>query len=333
MEKMKSLLVKRQNGKNVMAAGEAQRPEPTEHELLVKVEATALNRADLLQKSGKYPPPKGASDVLGLEMSGRVVGVGSAVQNVTVGARVFGLLPGGGYGEYCVIPENMAMPIPELLSYEEAAAIPEVFLTAYQALIWLGDLSDHERVLIHAGASGVGTAAIQLATQLKLATVCTTSGSARKQKLCASLGSVLNINYREQNFAEVIEKELGKDRINVIIDFIGKPYWDQNVSLMAMDGRLVYLAMMGGATIEKMSLVPVLRKRLSIKGSTLRNREQQYKVKLTKHFAEACMPLFEEGKLKPIIDSVYRWDDAESAHQRMEENKNAGKIILTPGQN
>jgi len=331
MEKMKALLVQEKNGQPVMVAGETQKPVPSDNELLVKIEATALNRADLLQKSGKYPPPEGASEILGLEMAGKVVDPGSSVQNFTEGDRVFGLLPGGGYAEYCVIPENMAMPVPESFSYEEAAAIPEVFLTAYQALIWLGELSENEQVLIHAGASGVGTAAIQLAVQLKGARVCTTSGSVRKQELCDSLGAEININYKQQNFADVIESGLGKERINLIIDFIGKPYWDQNIRLLAIDGRLVYLAMMGGATIEKMSLVPILQKRLSIKGSTLRNRSTAYKEKLTQEFAASCLHLFHNGNLHPVIDSVYDWHDVESAHQRMEQNGNAGKIVMSVG--
>jgi len=331
MEKMKALLVQEKNGQPVMVAGETQKPVPSDNELLVKIEATALNRADLLQKSGNYPPPEGASEILGLEMAGQVVGSGRSVQNFSDGDRVFGLLPGGGYSEYCVIPESMAMPVPESFSYEEAAAIPEVFLTAYQALIWLGELSENEQVLIHAGASGVGTAAIQLALHLKRARVCTTSGSGRKQEICASLGAEININYNEQNFADVIESGLGKERINLIIDFIGKPYWDQNIRLLAMDGRLVYLAMMGGATIEKMSLVPILRKRLSIKGSTLRNRSTAYKEKLTQEFAASCINLFHKGNLHPVIDSVYDWHDVESAHQRMKQNRNAGKIVMSVG--
>lgn len=326
---MKALVVKEKNGNPEMVMGETQKPQPSENELLVKIEATALNRADLLQKTGKYLPPKGASEILGLEMAGKIVECGSSVTKYHVGDHVFGLLPGGGYAEYCVIPEKMALQVPESLSFEETAAIPEVFLTAYQALIWLGNLSDKQNVLIHAGASGVGTATIQLADQLRGARVCTTSGLKRKQELCASLGAEININYNEHNFADAIETELGKECINLIIDFIGRPYWDQNIRLLAMDGSLVYLAMMGGAKIEKMSLVPVLRKRLTIKGSTLRNRDQSYKSELTQAFADDCLHLFEEGNLKPVIDSVFSWRDAEKAHQRMEQNKNAGKIVLS----
>lgn len=329
MEKMNVLEVNETNGTPVMVTGERQIPELCDDELLVKVEATSLNRADLLQKSGKYPPPEGASEILGLEMAGSVVRTGCSVHNFKEGDRVFGLLPGGGYAEYCVIPKGTAMKIPDKFSYEEAAAVPEVFLTAYQALIWLGNLSDQQNILVHAGASGVGTAAIQIAVQLRNARVCTTSGSKRKQDLCDSLGAEININYKEKKFADVIEAKLGKECINLVLDFVGKPYWDQNIRLLVMDGRVVYLSMLGGATIEKMSLVPILRKRLTIKGSTLRNRTKEYKAKLTRDFAADCLPLFNEGKLKPVIDSVYDWNDVEKAHKRMEKNKNAGKIVLS----
>lgn len=326
---MNVLEVNETNGTPVMVTGERQIPELCDDELLVKVEATSLNRADLLQKSGKYPPPEGASEILGLEMAGSVVRTGCSVHNFKEGDRVFGLLPGGGYAEYCVIPKGTAMKIPDKFSYEEAAAVPEVFLTAYQALIWLGNLSDQQNILVHAGASGVGTAAIQIAVQLRNARVCTTSGSKRKQDLCDSLGAEININYKEKKFADVIEAKLGKECINLVLDFVGKPYWDQNIRLLVMDGRVVYLSMLGGATIEKMSLVPILRKRLTIKGSTLRNRTKEYKAKLTCDFAADCLPLFNEGKLKPVIDSVYDWNDVEKAHKRMEKNKNAGKIVLS----
>lgn len=328
MDRMKALLVEEENGNPIMVLGESQMPVPSDDEILVKIEATALNRADLLQKTGKYPPPEGASEILGLEMAGRVVKTGSLVKKFAEGDRVFGLLPGGGYAEYCAIPESLTMPIPENFSYEEAAAIPEVFLTAYQALAWLGQLSDKQNVLIHAGASGVGSAAIQLAKQLKQSKVMTTSGTKRKQKICASLGAEINVNYKEQNFADRIEAEAGKDSVHLIVDFIGKPYWNQNIRLLAMDGRLVYLAMMGGAFIEKMSLAPILRKRLTVKGSTLRNRSHDYKSRLTQEFALKCLPLFKKGNLKPVIDSVFDWSDAEKAHKKMKQNKNAGKIIL-----
>ncbi len=326
---MKALLIDESPDKPVMKPGEHPTPEPGEKELLVKIRATALNRADLMQKAGKYPPPKGASPILGLEMAGIVEEVGNGVTSFQKGDRVCGLLSGGGYAEYCTIHEELAIPISDDVSFEEAAAIPEVFLTAYQALIWLGRLKENETVLIHAGASGVGTAAVQLAKLLRRARVITTAGSSEKCSLTASLGSDLCMNYKEENFAESLEETFGKNCVNLILDFIGSPYWEKNMQILAMDGRLIYLAMLGGATVEKMSLVPILRKRLTIKGTTLRNRSLQYKIELTRNFVKETGKLFKGKKLKPVIDSVYDWNDVEEAHTRMENNLNAGKIVLT----
>lgn len=326
---MKALLVDKDSDPPVMKMGEFPVPEPGENELLVKIEATALNRADLLQKAGKYPVPEGTSPIIGLEMAGVVEKTGTEVFDFKAGDRILGLLPGGGYAEYCTIHKGMAMHIPEELSFEEAAAIPEVFLTAFQAINWLGELSNGETILIHAGASGVGTAAIQLAKQLNRARVITTAGKDQKNKLCETLGSDLSINYKEKDFSAEIESNFGKQCVDVIIDFVGSPYWDMNIKILGTDGRLMYLSMLGGATVEKMNLVPILRKRLSIKGSTLRNRSKKYKIKLTQEFAGKALDLFMNGKLKPIIDSIYDWNDVEEAHSKMKNNLNAGKIILT----
>ncbi|MDR9365020.1 MAG: NAD(P)H-quinone oxidoreductase [Balneolaceae bacterium] len=326
---MKALLIDEDSGQPVMKVGEIPDPHPESHEILVKVESTALNRADLLQKAGKYPVPEGASPILGLEMAGVVDKVGSRVTEFKQGDPVFGLLPGGGYAEYCTIHENMAMPVPEELSFEEAAGIPEVFLTAFQAIDWLGELSKEETILIHAGASGVGTSAIQLAKYLYDVRIISTAGTDQKNELCENLGSGLSINYKEENFADVIESKFGENCVDLIIDFVGSPYWDMNIKILGLDGRLVYLSMLGGAKVDQMNLVPILRKRLTIKGSTLRNRSDAYKIKLTKEFKEKALGLFSDGTLKPIIDSVYDWSDVEEAHSRMKKNLNAGKIILT----
>lgn len=326
---MKALLIDEDSEKPVMRLGEFPDPVAKPDELLVKIEATALNRADLLQKAGKYPVPEGASPILGLEMAGVVAETGSHVSGFETGDRVFGLLSGGGYAEYCTIHQDMAMKMPEDLSFEEAAAIPEVFLTAYQAIHWLGELQKGETVLIHAGASGVGTAAIQLANHLCDARIITTAGTDQKNELCVELGSELSINYKEKDFAEEIESTFGKRSVDVIIDFVGSPYWDMNIKILAMDGRLIYLSMLGGANLDGMSLVPILRKRLTIKGSTLRNRSDEYKMKLTKEFERKALSGFSDGKIRPIIDSIFDWNNVEEAHSKMKNNLNAGKIILT----
>lgn len=326
---MKALLIDEDSGQPVMKVGEFPDPDPKPHEILVKIEATALNRADLLQKEGKYPVPEGASPILGLEMAGVVEEIGTEVTEFKEGDRVFGLLSGGGYAEYSTIHENMAMAIPDELSFEEAAGTPEVFLTAFQAIDWLGECSNQETILIHAGASGVGTSAIQLAKYLYDARIITTAGTNEKNELCESLGSALSINYKEENFSDVIESEFGENCVDLIIDFVGSPYWELNIKILGLDGRLVYLSMLGGAKVDQMNLVPILRKRLTIKGSTLRNRSDEYKMELTKEFKQKALKFFTDGTIKPIIDSVFDWSDVEEAHSRMKKNLNAGKIILT----
>ena len=326
---MKALIVDKSGESPVMKLGEYTTPEPEDYELFVKIEATALNRADLMQKAGKYPPPEGESPILGLEMAGVVESAGDKVSKFDIGDRVYGLLGGGGYAEYCVIHEDLAMPIPEDLSFEEAAAIPEVFLTAFQAISWLGELKKNETILIHAGASGVGTAAIQLSKKLYNAKIAVTAGSDEKLKLCRSLGSDLLIKYKKEDYSERINSEFGKYKINLILDFIGAPYWEKNINVLSMDGRIVYLAMLGGATVDKMSLVPILRKRITIKGSTLRNRSLNYKKRLVNEFQKNVSELIRTGEVKPVIDSVYNWNEVEEAHKKMSNNQNGGKIILT----
>lgn len=326
---MKALITDTSGKKPKMIIDEADIPEQGDYELLVKIEATALNRADLLQKKGKYPPPKNASSILGLEMAGIVKEVGFQVTRFEPGDRVFGLLSGGGYAEYCTIHERLAMNMPENFSYEEATAIPEVFLTAFQALKYLGDIKKNETVLIHAAASGVGTAAIQLAKQLFNARVITTASKKNKLDACKNLGGDLMINYKKQDFSAVIKEEFGKNSVDLIIDFVGAPYWEQNIGILAMDGRIIYLSMLGGTEIPKIDLLPILRKRLQVKGSTLRNRTDEYKMRLTSDFHSYAMELLETGDIKPVIDKIYNWEDVEEAHKRMEKNKNIGKIILS----
>lgn len=308
---------------------EVQTPTPGDHEILVKIEATALNRADLLQRQGNYPSPEGTSSILGLEMAGIVEKTGSRVSRWKPGDFVFSLLPGGGYAGFCVIHEQMAMPIPENLSFEEAAAIPETFLTAFQALSWLGRLEQRETVLIHAGGSGVGTSAIQLSRHLFDARILTTAGKEQKLETARELGADYAYNYKKKDFAEEIQKDLGKNVVDLIIDFVGAPYWNKNMEVLATDGRMIILSMLGGHKLNKISLIPILRKRLSIVGSTLRSRSGEYKIKLSQEFAAQTLELFEQDILKPVIDSVYDWKETEEAHQRMAENKNTGKIVLT----
>ncbi len=300
-------------------------PEIGMEEVLIKVHATALNRADLLQRRGLYPPPPGESDILGLEVAGEIMDMGAAVTGWQIGDRVLTLLAGGGYAQYAKAHHNMLIPFPSAITMEQAAGIAEAFLTAWQALVWLGDLQKAERVLIHAGASGVGTAATQIAKVLGAEVIIT--ASREKHALCHSLGADQCIDYKTVDFAAVLKN--GADPgVDVIIDFIGAPYLNQNLQSLRMDGRMVLLGLMGGGGVKSLSIAPILFKRLHILGSTLRSRSMDYKIKLTQDFQQRAAFLFDTGQLRPVIDSVFDWEEVGKAHTYMEANKNLGKIIL-----
>lgn len=316
-------------GADQLFLGEWPTPIPAEREVLVRVEATALNRADVLQRQGKYPPPPGESPILGLEMAGTVVETGKGVSKWRPGSRVCGLLGGGGYAEYAVIHEDMALPAPAGFDAVQAAAIPEVFLTAYQALNGLVQLKEGEMVLIHAGASGVGTAAIQLARAMGARAIVT--ASAAKQAACLELGAERAIDYQKEDFEAAVQEYTQGEGVDAIVDFIGAPYLQANLNLLRTDGRLVLLALMGGFKMEQLNILPVLRKRLQVMGSTLRARPLEYKAALSQGLFRFAWPLFEQGKLKPVIDTVFDWHDVADAHRYMEANRNVGKIVLRVG--
>lgn len=303
------------------------RPAPENEELLVEVKAAGINRADILQRQGLYPPPPGESHILGLEISGIIAETGKDCEHWQKGQRVFGLLGGGGYAQFAVIHQKMAIPIPVNMSFEEAAAIPEAFLTAYQAICWIGKLNPGESILIHAGASGVGTAAIQLARELN-ARVFITAGSVEKTRRCLELGADAAINYNTSRFAEVILEKTRGTGVDLILDFVGTPYWEQNLQSIARDGRMVILATMGGTSIKNFDLRALMKKRLTLSGSTLRNRDLSYKIKLSMAFANYALPHFTAGHFKPVIDRIFPWEEVAEAHHYMEARKNIGKIVL-----
>ncbi len=313
-------------GPDVLRLGTVPVPAAGPGELLVRVWATALNRADLLQRAGHYPPPAGASTLLGLEMAGEVVGWGADVAGWQKGERVCALLPGGGYAQYVTVPETLALQMPEAMTYSEAAAIPETFLTAFQALYLLADLEKEDHVLLHAGASGVGTAVIQLARQ-RGAHVHATA-SAPKHAAIRQLGAETTIDYEKEDFAARIDAVTGGHGADVIIDFIGASYAQAHVRCLALDGRWVVLATMGGGTVESFDLRGLFAQRGALITSTLRNRSARYKAHLTARFREEAWPGFASGALFPVVDRVYDWRDVQQAHQRMEERANVGKIVL-----
>ncbi|MCQ6561103.1 NAD(P)H-quinone oxidoreductase [Paenibacillus mendelii] len=322
---MKAVLVDEHTKR--LSIGEAADPRITEDGLLVRVQATALNRADLLQKRGLYPSPQGASTILGLEMAGVVEVVGGNVSGFKPGDRVCALLPGGGYAERAVIPAGMAIRIPDSFSFEEAAAIPEVFLTAYMNLFLLGGLTHGQTVLIHAGASGVGTAAIQLVREAGAVSI-VTAGSEEKRRTCLELGASRAIDYKAGPFAPHVKEATDGQGVNVILDFIGAPYWEQNIESLAMDGRLIIVGTMGGSKVQEMDLGLLLRRRQQVIGTALRSKSPADKIRLTEQFASFAMPRFADGRMKPVVDSVWDWEQADDAHEYMEQNKNTGKIIL-----
>lgn len=323
---MRAVIFDSPGGPEVLKVGQIADPVPGTDQILVRIRATALNRADTLQRQGLYPPPPGESDVLGLELAGEVEAVGSAVRDVHVGARIFGLVSGGGYAEKAVLDARMAMPMPAGWSFAEAAAVPEVFFTAQETLFTLAQLRAGETVLIHAGASGVGTAGIQMARETG-ANVLVTAGSAEKITRCLELGAAAGCNYKERGFADWVHERTDGRGVDVIEDFIGAAYWDDNLKSLATGGRLVLVGFMGG-TKAQTNLGLILMKRLRIFGSVLRSRPLADKIDITRRFQAEWLPLLEAGRIKPIIDRRFGLHEAADAHRYMEANKNVGKIVL-----
>ncbi|CAH0118886.1 Narbonolide/10-deoxymethynolide synthase PikA2, modules 3 and 4 [Paenibacillus sp. CECT 9249] len=322
---MKALLVDQETKR--LSVGEWETPVPGPDELLVEVKATALNRADLVQKRGGYPPPPGASPILGLEIAGIVERTGDDITDWQPGDRVFALLPGGGYAEKAVVPAGMAMRIPAGWTFEQAAAVPEVFLTAYLNLFQLGNVKAGQTVLIHAGASGVGTAAIQLAREAG-ARIFATAGTAEKRAACAALGADATFDYRSGPFADAVLEWTGGNGADLILDFVGAAYWKQNMKALALEGALVLIGTMGGGKVEEVDLLQLMMRRQRVIGSTLRSQTVAQKTELTRKFAEFAMPRLLDGRLKPVIDSVWDAANVNEAHERMEKNENTGKIVL-----
>ena len=301
-------------------------PVPTPEQVLVRVRATALNRADTMQRTGNYPPPAGESDILGLELAGEVEAVGAAVKGIAPGDRVFGLVGSGGYAEKAVIDARMAIPMPAGWSFAQAAAVPEVFFTAQETLFTLGGLKEGETVLIHAAASGVGTAGMQMARETG-ARILVTAGSTEKMQRCIELGATAGCNYKERDFADWVKEVTKSQGVDLIEDFIGAAYWDQNLRCLKTGGRLVLVGLMGGAKVEA-NLGLLMTKRLQVFGSVLRSRPLADKIAIAQRFRVHWLPLLAAGRIKPIIDRVFPLAQASDAHRYMEENRNVGKIIL-----
>jgi putative PIG3 family NAD(P)H quinone oxidoreductase len=301
-------------------------PVPAPGEILVKVEAAGINRPDVFQRQGHYPPPKGAPDVLGMEVAGKVVAVAPSTMRFKEGDAVCALIGGGGYAEYAVAPESATLPIPQDLSMVEAAALPETVFTVWHNVFERAALKPGEWLLVHGGASGIGTTAIPIATALG-AKVMATVGSAEKAHVCRELGAVRAINYREEDFVEVVRETTGGNGVDVILDMVGGDYIERDLKAAALEGRIVQIAFLKGAKVE-LDLMRLMLRRLTLTGSTLRVQSTEAKARMAKAIEERVWPLIVEGKFRPMIDSTFPLKDAADAHRRIDDPAHIGKIVL-----
>jgi putative PIG3 family NAD(P)H quinone oxidoreductase len=300
------------------------RPEPGPGEILIRVAAAGVNRPDLMQRAGLYPPPPGAPETLGLEVAGVVETVGAGVSRWHEGDEVCALLPGGGYATHAIAHEGAVLPVPKGLSMVEAAALPETVFTVWANVFEAAGLKPKEALLVHGGASGIGTTAIQMA-KAHGARVFATAGDEAKVKLCESLGAERGINYRQEDFEDVVDRLGGAD---VVLDMVGGDYVQKNLNVLKTHGRCVMIAFLKGPQAE-VNFMRLMLKRLTITGSTLRSRSPEEKARLAHEVHEHVWPWIEEGKVKPVIDSTFPLEQAEQAHQRLQSGAHAGKVVLT----
>ena len=303
-------------------------PEPGPGEVLIKVAAAGVNRPDMMQRKGLYPPPPGATDVPGLEVSGTVVSVGQNVNEPPINSEVCALVTCGGYAEYCLAAASICLPVPEKISLVNAAGIPETFFTVWTNVFERGQLKARESLLVHGGSSGIGTTAIQLGKAFG-ATVYTTAGTSEKCEFCENLGADVSINYREQDFSEEIKRLTEGKGVNVILDMVGGPYFPKNIRLLADEGRLVQIALMQGSKAE-VDFRSLLLKRVTLTGSTLRPRSVEEKTKIAQALQKNVWPLLESGAIRPIIHQTFPLKQASEAHRLMESSAHIGKILLKP---
>jgi NADPH:quinone reductase len=306
----------------------AERPVPTPRagEVLIKVAGAGVNRPDLMQRLGKYPPPPGASDIPGLEVSGTIEAVGADAGAWKVGDRVCALLAGGGYAEYCVAPAPQCLPAPRAVDLAEAGAMPETFFTVWTNVFERGRLKSGEALLVHGGSSGIGTAAIQIACALG-ARVFATAGSAEKCAACERLGAERAINYRDADFVDAVRQSTGGKGVDVVLDMVGGDYFPRNIEALAVEGRLVQIATLRGGKSE-IVLPAIMQRRLTITGSTLRARSVAEKGAIARALLEHVWPLVEAGRVKPIVYRAFALGDAAAAHRLMESGEHIGKILL-----
>jgi len=325
---MRAVVAEGKGGPEVLRIVQRPVPTPSDGQVLVRVEAAGINRPDVVQREGRYPPPPGAPDILGLEIAGRVVATGPGVSRFSVGDAVMGLVPGGGYADYAVVHETNAIRVPDGLAMVEAGAMPETYFTVWTNVFERGALKPGETFLVHGGTSGIGTTAIQLAKAFG-ATVLTTAGSAEKCEACRRLGADLAINYRAEDFVAAVKSFTGGRGADLILDMVGGDYIPRNYEAAAQDGRIVQIAFLQGSRIE-MDFGRLMLKRLTHTGSTLRSRSVAEKAAIAEALAAKVLPLLGEGRVKPLIDSTFRLDEVAKAHARMDGGSHMGKIVLLP---
>jgi len=324
---MKAIVITRPGGPEVLEMQERPKPEPGVGQIRVRVRGSALNRADLMQREGNYPVPPGVpADISGMEYAGEVDALGPAATLWKTGDRVMGIIGGGGHAEFLCVHEREAIPVPTSISWENAAAIPEAFLTAHDALFNRLDLRSGETLLIHAVGSGVGTAALQIAN-VTGARVLGTTRSAAKLERAKKLGLDFGIDASRGDWAAQVEAAIGAEQVHAVLDLVGGDYLEGNMRVLALRGRIVVVGLTAGASAQ-FNMSVLLRKRLTIVGTMLRSRALEEKIAVARDFSERGIPLFEQGKLHPVVDRVFSFDEIRAAHQLMESNKTFGKIVL-----
>ncbi|NSX53716.1 NAD(P)H-quinone oxidoreductase [Parasulfitobacter algicola] len=320
---MRAVEITKPGGPEVLALCDRPIPQPGYGQVLIKIAYAGVNRPDALQRAGLYAPPPTASDLPGLEAAGRVEAIGPGVTDLTLGDQVCALLPGGGYAEYVVTPAAHCLPVPDNMSLDQAACLPETYFTVWSNVFMRGGLKAGERFLVHGGSSGIGTTAIQLADHFG-ACVFTTAGSDDKCQVCRDLGADFAINYRDQDFVQVINNEGGAD---LILDMVGGPYLPRNVKALADDGRLIQIAFLQGPQVE-LNFAQIMMRRLTITGSTLRPQSDLAKANIAEELLKHVWPLLSKGSIRPIMDSEFPLENAADAHAHMESSKHIGKIVL-----
>jgi putative PIG3 family NAD(P)H quinone oxidoreductase len=323
---MRAVVAREPGPPEVLSVAKVERPTPKRGEVLISVAYAGVNRPDCLQRSGGYPPPPDASPIIGLEVAGTVVALGEGVDAWRLGDVVCALTPGGGYSEYCTTPAGFCLPLPRGLSTLEAASLPENYFTVWHNVFERGRLTRGETLLVHGGSSGIGLCAIQLAKAFG-ATVLTTVGTAEKAQFCHDIGADHAINYREQDFAAEVARISGKRGVDVVLDMVGGDYIEKNLKSLALEGRLVIIAFLRGSRVE-LDWRHIMLKRLTVTGSTMRASPLERKVAIAQSLRDRVWPLFETGRVKPVIYRVFPLGEAAAAHALMESSRHIGKIML-----